>query len=63
MVDHLTYRKLHAKERSILKRHSGNQASDHVVELSEQVGPTWKELYLFPTTIVGFNLRRKKWGI
>jgi hypothetical protein len=63
MVDYVTYRKLHQKEKSILKRRPGNQSSDQVVEIPEKVGPIGDELYLFPTTIVGFNLRRKKWGM
>ena len=57
MIDTSTYKILH-KERMFLERR--RTPSDRMI--SESLGPQGSEIYLFPKTIKGYNLRRKKWG-
>ncbi|KAI1417922.1 AAA family ATPase [Hypoxylon sp. FL1857] len=57
MIDSVTFRKLH-RESSVLKR---PRRAAETRTVSKSAGPQGNEIYLFPQTIKGYNLRRKKW--
>ncbi|PKY02830.1 P-loop containing nucleoside triphosphate hydrolase protein [Aspergillus campestris IBT 28561] len=60
MIDFPTYKQLHFSEPKIPRIvGKGEQISAERMDLDEP--PPAPELFLFPTTIIGFNLRRKKW--
>lgn len=71
MIDFTTYRKLHPEttRRKKLGRYFVGQGSseDEPEEVDEEIikredPPGTRIINLFPSVIVGFNLRLKKWG-
>lgn len=60
MIDMTTYKKLHPKENTSTesRTHGGLDAS----AMSQAAPPDKDFLFLLPLTIIGYNLRRKKWG-
>jgi hypothetical protein len=59
MIDFHTYSQLHAHYDLDLRL--GTAMDQAVMESDEP--PSEPEIYLFPTEIIGFDLRRKKWGM
>jgi hypothetical protein len=59
MIDYPAYHALHPQSKD-----QGAFPLDSNVESTfiEQEVPSEPEIYLLPRTILGFNLRRKKWG-
>ncbi|PLB34979.1 ATP-binding protein [Aspergillus candidus] len=58
MIDFSTYKQLHPSEsKTLLKKR------DEILpeRMNVDEPPSAPELFLFPSTIIGFNLRRKKW--
>lgn len=65
MIDFNTYKQLHS-ESNKLKTTDPSPASTDRKEMEAKVmesddPPQGPELFVFPSTIVGFNLRLKKW--
>jgi hypothetical protein len=60
MIDFATYKELHP-DNEYSRR---TQISSNVDEYSpgDNQGPQAPEMYLFPTMVPGFDLRRKIWG-
>lgn len=62
-------RAIRAGHDTIYKAFSGNAGRGHVSAETNSALPTDDsepeppEVYLFPTSIPGFDLRRKKWGV
>lgn len=60
MVDFNTYRELHSDSAAFRKPYGLGIAMDSKI-MERDEPPSQPELYLFPPTIIGYNLRRKKW--
>jgi hypothetical protein len=59
MIDYPTYKKLHQK------KHEGvffDIRDSDSREVRDDMGPKGDEIYLFPPSVKGYNLLRKKWG-
>lgn len=66
MVDFQTYRQLHSHSPSF-KRQYHSSGTPEIVRMDARAGendgpPLRPEIYVFPPTIPGYNLREKKWG-
>ncbi|GCB27380.1 ATPase family AAA domain-containing protein 3 [Aspergillus awamori] len=61
MIDFPTYLQLHPPEgqNSKILREPGEEIPPERMEIDEP--PSSPEIFLFPSTVVGYNLRRKKW--
>jgi hypothetical protein len=59
MIDFPTYRQLHPESKS---SPTTNRTEIPRERMDNDEPPTAPEIFLFPPRIVGFNLRRKKWG-
>jgi hypothetical protein len=59
MVDFTTYRQLYPLEKPQLRMDRTEIPSERMADDKPPVAP---EIFFFPSRIVGFNLRRKKWG-
>lgn len=59
MVDYLTYQELHSGPKD-----KSNLTDEFKVESTfiKQESPSKPDIYLLPGKVLGFNLRRKKWG-
>lgn len=55
-----TYEKLHPKENTLTK--SVTRGGLDASAMSRSAPPDKKFLFLLPLTIIGYNLREKKWG-
>lgn len=62
MVDYLTYTQLHPGSTSITRLLSSNRNYMDENTMRNDSPPSAPEIYLFPDTIPGYNLRTKKWG-
>jgi len=66
MVDFSTYKQLHASSWKSKKQYSSaedpnvKRMDPVVMETNEP--PSSPEIYVFPETIIGYNLRSKNWG-
>ena len=68
MIDFLTYRKLHPEASKLHK--SGRRKQNDEAELEEfdkellllEKPPDDESIFLFPSVVMGYNLRLKKWG-
>jgi hypothetical protein len=66
MVDFKTYAQLHSDSGAFKRRYEFindpmiERMDPSMVEADEP--PPKPDIYVFPNTIVGFNLRSKKWG-
>ncbi|KAI6086339.1 P-loop containing nucleoside triphosphate hydrolase protein [Hypoxylon rubiginosum] len=61
MVDYLTYTQLHPGSTSITRLLSSNRNYMDENTMRNDSPPSAPEIYLFPDTIPGYNLRTKKW--
>lgn len=59
MVDFPTYRQLHPPEHPLVRKKRTEIPPER---LEADDPPSAPEIYLFPSRIVGYNFRRKKWG-
>ncbi|RSL96134.1 hypothetical protein CDV31_013606 [Fusarium ambrosium] len=59
MIDFETYKELHPNSEYSLRRYSSSKSERY--SPNEDQGPQAPEIYLFPTKVPGFDLRRKKW--
>lgn len=67
MVDYEIYKEIHgeSKQYRLPYRQAGNDEDPEQIDSEEMKSdepPTAPEIYVFPTTIPGFNMRSKKWG-
>ncbi len=67
MIDSATYLKLHPEAAESRKFPTHAEGLDHEAELIKELmtqkePPSTDIISLFPSVIVGFNLRLKKWG-
>lgn len=60
MVDFNTYKELHPYNTYSRFQQSSSKADKYTPKDSQ--GPQVPEVYLFPTMVPGFDLRRKQWG-
>lgn len=60
MIDFPTYKQLHPSDPKTVLLGNCEEILPEQMDLDEP--PSAPELFLFPSTIIGFNLRRKKWG-
>ncbi|RSM13182.1 hypothetical protein CEP52_002042 [Fusarium oligoseptatum] len=60
MIDFDTYKKLHPWSKYSRRTYDPSKSERYSPE--DDQGPQAPEMYLFPTMIPGFDLRRKKWG-
>ena len=61
MIDFPTYKQLHPSDsETVVLPGDREEILPERMDLDEP--PSAPELFLFPSTIIGFNLRRKKWG-
>jgi hypothetical protein len=67
MVDFNTYTQLHSDSAAFKRKYPhGNDPVTQRMDLSVMEAddpPPSPEIYAFPNTIVGYNLRSKKWGV
>lgn len=62
MVDFASYKKLHAESSKKASRNYGQGMKRMPLAFMEQPKPPTDDLlYIFPPTITGYNLRRKRW--
>lgn len=67
MVDFYTYRQLHSDSIAFKREYCSiddpevKRMDPSVMEADEP--PQSPEIYAFPDTIIGYNLRSKKWGM
>jgi hypothetical protein len=59
MIDYPTYYALHSKAKDQRALRPGSKVKSTFME---QEAPSERDIYLLPRTILGFNLRQKKWG-
>ena len=67
MIDFATYLKLHPEAAESRKFPTHAEGPDHEAEIIKELmnqdePPSTDIISLFPSVIVGFNLRLKKWG-
>lgn len=64
MIDMATYKRLHLKdaEKRVAPRVTGGRTGNRDSETAEDLPFDGDEMYLFPPTIIGYNMRVKKWG-
>lgn len=63
MIDFASYKTLHLDKQSSKKSGARTDPNIIPVQVLEKDGmPSTPELYLFPNTIPGFSLRRKRWS-
>lgn len=66
MVDFQTYRQLHSDtasfKRSFLAKDEASTKFLSDERMEDDKPPTEPEIYVFPDTIIGYNLHTKKWG-
>lgn len=59
MVDFTTYLQLHPPDKRQFRMDRTEIPSER---MADDEPPSAPEIFFFPSHIVGFNLRRKKWG-
>jgi hypothetical protein len=67
MVDFNTYKQLHSNSGAFKRNYSSTNDTklkrmDPIV-MDADDNPRSPEIYVFPETIIGYNLRSKKWGM
>ena len=64
MIDFSTYKEIHSDSPGISEKSNRGDREEMDVELMKQEEPPLgDDSLLFPATIIGYNFRRKKWGI
>ncbi|KAK5991937.1 ATPase family AAA domain-containing 3B-like protein [Cladobotryum mycophilum] len=59
MVDYMTYKQIHTQTTVIINTMHSTDMNSEFMKRDEP--PSEPEIYVFPNTIIGFDLRRKKW--
>jgi hypothetical protein len=65
MVDFQTYRQMHSDLQSFKRTYPGIDNPKDLMDkdiMDNEDPPSEPDIYLFPHTVIGYNLRSKKWG-